>query len=106
MVGAVPTTTNATALSTDELLERGVAELTPVPGPAGFEVITTESWATSGGVFASGEFLRGDRRLELQVRTSLNLVRYHFGDEPMLHEDLVRGVRALDQIAEEGQYPG
>jgi hypothetical protein len=88
------------------LLERGVAELTPVLGPAGFEFIQTEDGASSGGPFASGEFLRGDRRLELHVRSSLGLVRYHFGDESMSHEDLVRGVRALEHILAEGQYPG
>jgi hypothetical protein len=36
----------------------------------------------------------------------LVLVRYHFDDESLSHEDLVRGVRALDAISEEGQYPG
>ena len=88
------------------LLERGVAELAPLLTPAGFEFIQTEDGASSGGPFASGEFLRGDRRLELHVRSSLNLVRYHFADAALSHEDLVRGVRALENIAEEGQYPG
>jgi hypothetical protein len=88
------------------LLERGVAELTAVLGPAGFEFIQTDDGADSSTPFASGEFLRGDRRLELQVRSSLTLVRYHFGDEAMSHEDLVRGVRALEAITAEGQYPG
>ena len=74
--------------------------------PAGFEFVETDDGATSGGSSASGEFRRGDRRLELHVRTSLGLVRYHFGEESLAHEDLVRGVRALDRIAEEGQYPG
>ena len=89
-----------------ELLERGVANLAEVLGPAGFEFITTEDGASNGGSLASGEFLRGDRRLELEVRSSVSLVRYHFGDESLAHEDLVRGVRALEGIAEEGQYPG
>jgi hypothetical protein len=90
----------------DKLLEQGVANLTEVLGPAGFEFIMTDDGASNGGSFASGEFLRGDRRLELEVRSSLSLVRYHFGDESLSHEDLVRGVRALDGISEEGQYPG
>ena len=88
------------------LLERGVAELTAVLGPAGFEFIQSDEGVDSGGAFASGEFLKGDRRLELGVRSSLVLVRYHFGDESLPHEDLVRGVRALEAIAAEGQYPG
>jgi hypothetical protein len=88
------------------LLERGVAELAPVLVPAGFEFIQSDEGADSVGPFASGEFLRGDRRLELHVRSSLALVRYHFGDESLSHEDLVRGVRALDRIVAEGEYPG
>jgi len=88
------------------LLERGVAELAGVLGPAGFEFIQSDEGVDSGGPFASGEFLKGDRRLELGVRSSLVLVRYHFGDESLPHEDLVRGVRALEAIAAEGQYPG
>ena len=73
--------------------------------PAGFEFIQTES-VDSGGPLANGEFFRGDRRLELRVRSSLSLVRYHFGDESLSHEDLVRGVRALEGISAEGEYPG
>jgi hypothetical protein len=91
--------------SPGELLERGAAELTAVLGPAGFEFLQTEG-ADGGGPFASGEFFRDDRRLELQVRASLGLVRYHFGEESLSHEDLVRGVRALEGISTEGQYPG
>ena len=34
------------------------------------------------------------------------MVRYHFGDESLAHEDLVRGVRALEGISAEGEYPG
>jgi hypothetical protein len=92
--------------SAHDLLERGVVELAQVLGPAEFEFIETDDGATNGGTFASGEFLRADRRLELHVRSSLVLVRYHFDDESLSHEELVRGVRALDGIAAEGQYPG
>ena len=96
--------------SPTELLERGVAELAEVLGPAGFEFIQSDEGTDARGPFATGEFIgsdvRSDRRLELQVRSSLTLVRYHFGDETMSHEDLVRGVRALEDIAEEGAYPG
>ena len=88
------------------LLERGVAELAGLLGPAGFEFIQSDEGVDSGGPFASGEFLKGDRRLELQVRKSLGLVRYHFGEESLSHEDLVRGVRALEAISAEGEYPG
>jgi len=106
MVRSVNDNAKGRASSATDLLKRGVAELTEVLGPAGFEFVQTEDEVTTGGAFASGEFLRGDRRLELQVRSSLTLVRYHFGDESLSHEDLVRGVRALEAIAVEGQYPG
>jgi hypothetical protein len=88
------------------MLERGAAELAEVLGPAGFEFIHTEDAAASGGPTAIGEFFRGDRRLELRFRSSLTLVRYHFGEESLSHEDLVRGVRAVEGISAEGEYPG
>lgn len=89
-----------------DLLERGAAELAEVLTPAGFEFIQTEDGVGTNSPFAHGEFFRGDRRLELHVRSSLTLVRYHFGEESLAHEDLVRGVRALEGISAEGQYPG
>jgi hypothetical protein len=104
--GAPIATTAAAPSSPGDLLARGVATLAEVLGPAGFEFIATDDDTTTGGTFAGGEFLRGDRRLELQVRSSLVLVRYHFGEASLSHEDLVRGVRALEAISQEGQYPG
>ncbi|HEY6475545.1 MAG TPA: hypothetical protein VI456_03130 [Polyangia bacterium] len=89
-----------------ELLEGGAVVLAEVLGPAGFTFVATDDDVDTEGPFASGEFLRGDRRLELRVRRSLGLVRYHFGEQSLAHEDLVRGVRALDRIAAEAQYPG
>jgi hypothetical protein len=89
-----------------EVLDGGVAELAQVLGPAGFTFIGTDDDDGSGDPSASGEFRRGDRRLELRVRRSLGLVRYHFGEQSLSHEDLVRAVRALDGIAAEAQYPG
>jgi hypothetical protein len=98
--------TRGTSPSPSDLLQRGVVELAEVLGPAGFEFIQTDEGDSSGGPFASGEFLRGDRRLELHVRSSLGLVRYHFGEESLSHDELVRGVRALEAISAEGAYPG
>jgi hypothetical protein len=89
-----------------EILDRGVAELAEVLGPAGFTYAAVEEDEGSGGPYAIGEFRKGERRLELHFRYSLGLVRYHFGDESLSHEDLVRGVRAVDHIAAEAQYPG
>jgi hypothetical protein len=90
-----------------QVLDRGAAELAEVLGPAGFVFSAVDDDDDgSGGGSAIGEFRRGDRRLELHVRRSLGLVRYHFGEESLSHEDLVRAVRALDRISTEAEYPG
>ena len=89
-----------------EVLDAGVVELAEVLGPAGFTFVGGDDGVDGDGPFATGEFWRGDRRLELHVRRSLGLVRYHFGEQSLSHEDLVRGVRAVDGIAAEAQYPG
>jgi hypothetical protein len=94
------------APSPGDLLERGVAELAEVLVPAGFQFVETGRGESSGDPFASGEFRRGERRLELHFRPELGLVRYHFGEESLSHQDLVRGVRALERISEEAEYPG
>lgn len=99
-------TTQDTPRAPGELLERGAAELADLLTAAGFEFIQTDEGVDDRGPFASGAYLRGDRQLELQVRSSLTSVRYHFGEESLSHEDLVRGVRALDRLSDESQYPG
>jgi hypothetical protein len=89
-------------LTPRQLLERGVEELAPLLAPAGFTFVHTDA----GDESASGEFRRGDRVLELRVRRSLNVVWYHFAEHTLSHEDLVRGVGALDKIEQAPQYPG
>lgn len=89
-----------------EVLAEGAAELAKVLEPAGFIFIEGGETSGSGGPSASGDFLRDDRRLELHVRSSLGLVRYHFGDYTIEHEDFVRGVRGTERIAGPSQYPG
>ena len=89
-----------------EVLDKGAAELATVLEPAGFLFIDGGEQSGSGGVSATGDFIRDDRRLELHVRSSLGLVRYHFGDYAVSHEDLVRGVRGTERIAGPSEYPG
>lgn len=89
-----------------QVLEVGAAELAKVLEPAGFVFIDGGEESTSSGPAASGDFLKGDRRLELHVRSSLGLVRYHFGDYAISHEDFVRGVRGTERIAGPSEYPG
>jgi hypothetical protein len=87
-----------------EVLDRGAAELAKVLEPPGF--IFIEAGEDPGSLSASGDFLRADRRLELHVRSSLGLVRYHFGDHAISHEDLIRGVRGTEQTPGPSEYPG
>ena len=89
-----------------EILARGLPELAAVLEPAGFIFIDAGDQSGSGGPPAGGDFLSRDRRLEIQVRSSLSVVRYHFGDYAISHEDFVRGVRGTDRIDGPGEYPG
>ena len=94
------------AINPREVLDRGAAELAEVLDAAGFAFTAVDGDDDGGNPSAIGEFRRGDRSLELRVRRSLDLVRYHFGEESLSHEDLVRGVRALERISAEAEYPG
>jgi hypothetical protein len=87
-------------------LEQGARELAEILGPAGFEFVLTGSGQGSGGLFASGEFRMGRRRLELHFRYSLGLVRYHVDGLDLAHDELLRAVRTTNRIHEEGEYPG
>jgi hypothetical protein len=89
-----------------EILDRGLPELAAVLEPAGFVFIDAGDQLDSGGPSAGGDFLRGDRRLEIHVRHALGQVRYYFGDYVISHEDFVRGVRGTDRIDGPNQYPG
>ncbi len=84
-------------------LQLGVEILTPVLAPHGFHFEFRESDKGSGGHFAWGQFVRGDRRLELHFRHALGLVTYHLGDVVLTHEDFMRV--ALGG-ARENAYPG
>lgn len=43
-------------------------------------------------MYASTEFIRGDRRLEIHFRHSLGLVTYHVGSVSLSHEDYMWSV--------------
>ena len=89
-----------------EVLREGAMELASILGPDGFTFVETGSGPSSGGDYASGEFRREDRRLELHVRSSLGLVTYHVGEANLRHEDFARAVAATQQIEEPARYPG
>ena len=87
-------------------LERGACELAVTLGPAGFAFVLLDSGRSSGGTFASGEFRRKDRRLEVHFRWSLGLVSYHVGADSLAHEDYVRAVQSIHGIQGVPEYPG
>lgn len=86
-----------------EALQQGADILAPVLTPHGFHFRIVSSGTGSGGAFAHGEFVRGDRRLELHFRYSLGLVTYHVGALSPAHGDYVR---ALLGRSSAGHYPG
>jgi hypothetical protein len=65
------------AMTPREILLRGKEELDPLLTPQGFYFEFRSEGPSSGGPFAWGEFVRGDRRLELHFRDSLGLVRLY-----------------------------
>ena len=83
-------------------LMSGVAVLEPLMRRNGFEYQPGAEGKGSGGPFASGSFVRGDRRLELHVRESLGLVAYHLGNASLDHETYMRFLGVYGQ----NRYPG
>jgi hypothetical protein len=85
-----------------ETLQQGADILAPVLVPHGFHFRTVASGRSSGGAFAQGEFVLGDRKLELHFRWSLGLVTYHIGTQKLAHEDYMRALLGRSQA---GHYP-
>jgi hypothetical protein len=74
------------AESPNECLRKGSAILNPVFSKYGFEFKWGGSGHSSGGPYAFGAFVNGERKLELHYRFSLGLVQYHFGQLSLDHE--------------------
>ena len=83
-------------------LREGRTFVGPIMQRNGFEWREGFSGNSSGGASASGEYIRGDRKLELHFRHSLGLVTYHIGNLSLSHEQYMRhtGHRA------DSAYPG
>jgi hypothetical protein len=62
--------------------------------PHGFRFALEKIGSGSGGHYAQGAFVRGDRRLELHYRGSLGLVAYSIGSSFLSHDDYARARRA------------
>src|SRR5437868_689109 len=84
------------------LLE-GCKILDAVMKPHGFNFVGGLTGKGSGGYFASGEYVRGDRRLELHFRYSLGLVTYHIGELSLTHDEYMRALLGKDGG---NKYPG
>jgi len=85
-----------------ESLLAGSRIIAVVLGPAGFVFNFRGEGLGSGGKYAWGEFIRGERRLELYFRRSLGLVSYCLGSLHTAHE---RYMRELG-VSENCCYPG
>jgi hypothetical protein len=86
-----------------ETFRVGCKILDEVMNPHGFFLIEGLSGTSSGGNFARGEYIRGDRKLEIHFRFSLGLVTYHMGDLSLRHESYMRALLGKDGG---NQYPG
>jgi hypothetical protein len=86
-----------------EILNNGRKALDAVLVGRGFAYKETEGGRSSGGQYASGRYVKGDRYLEIHFRHSLGLVRYHIGELSLSHEDYMR---ALVGPNGGNKYPG
>ncbi|MDD4892152.1 MAG: hypothetical protein PHU85_19690 [Phycisphaerae bacterium] len=73
-----------------EQLLAGAVILEPAMGPAGFKFQLDATGRGSGGDFATGSFVRGDRRLELHYRWGLGIVVYHVGEWTLDHRSYMK----------------
>lgn len=84
------------------ILSAGAAIVAPTLVANEFAWIAGSSGQSSGGAFASGAFVRGERSLELHFRYSLGLVTYHIGDLAVSHADYM----AHTGHRRDAKYPG
>jgi len=94
---------NVSMVNPREILRAGCEILNPIMISHGFTFIEGLSGKGSGGNFASGEYVRNERRLELHFRYSLGLVTYHLSASAVSHLSYMR-----ELLGESGgnHYPG
>src|SRR6185437_2472083 len=85
-----------------ELLKHARSILDPALTTHGFAFEPGLIGVGSGGPFAQGAYVRGDRRLEFSVRWSLGEVVYRVGNSLISHEELMRVVAG----PRKARYPG
>ena len=81
----------------------GLAMLTDLMASHRLELVQTGSGNSSGGRYASAEFRRGDRILEVHFRGTLGLVTYHLGTAYVSHVDFMLSVFGREWAS---NYPG
>jgi len=86
-----------------EILAAGCRILDPLLHRYGFSYVEGPTGLGSGGHFASGTYVNGDRKLELHYRYSLGLVTYHFGTVSVRHESYMRAALGVNGG---NKYPG
>jgi hypothetical protein len=86
-----------------EILRAGCEILDLVMNSHRFRFALRDSGQSCGGDYANGDYVRGDRSLELHFRYSLGLVAYHIGDMSVSHDAYLS---ALTKGEGGNQYPG
>ena len=81
------------------MLLAGVELLDELLAPHGFRFEFRGADRGSGGEFAWGEYVRGERRLELHFRYSLGLVAYRVGGLWIAHEPYLRALGVPGEVA-------
>src|SRR4029077_9672981 len=79
-----------------QILQEGIEILNPILLRNGFTYVPGKSGPSSGGSYAYGAYLRGERRLELHFRHRLGLVAYHIGPDSLRHEVFMRSLLGRD----------
>ena len=90
-------------LNPDEVLWAGSEILSDLLAGFGFIFHLSPSGSSSGGRFASGAFVRGNRKLDLHFRSSLGMVTYYLGDRSISHLDFMWSVLGKPRAS---RYPG
>jgi len=93
---------DASVSAQKDALIAGASVLEAVLSGSGFQWEFRGEGIGSGGWFAWGDFICGDRTLELHFRSALGIVRYHAGDCGASHHIYMQELGVWDQCL----YPG
>jgi hypothetical protein len=86
-----------------EVLSEGRGILDPVMHRHGFSFKAGPAGPSSGGPYASGAYVNGNRKLEIHFRHSLGLVTYHYGKTSLDHESYMHSLLGTNGGS---RYPG